>query len=211
MQAMQYTITLPADYDMSVIRERVRTRGPRTDGFPGLAFKAYLVRERGVDGSPVNAYAPFYLWNDTEGMNRFLWGGGGFGGLVADFGRPAVRSWTGVHEAPGPARRQPPRFATRRLETVPDGADPAEAVTRARDDAERTARLPGVHRTLVALDPDRWELVRTTLWADTPPVGESVGQSGGADRYRVLHLSEGSGEEQAADRKQADDRKQEQS
>jgi hypothetical protein len=187
VQAMQYTMTLPADYDMSIIRERVRTRGFRTDGFPGLAFKAYLIRERGVDGSPVNAYGSFYLWNDTEGMNRFLWGGGGFGGIVADFGRPAVRSWIGVRQAAGPARQLSPRFATRRLAAVPDGADPAEAVTLARDAAERTALLPGVHRTLVALDPDRWELVRTTLWADAPPAEESAG----ADRYRVLHLSEG--------------------
>ena len=188
MQAMQYTITLPADYDMSVIRERVRTRGHLLDGFPGLAFKAYLIRERGVDGSPVNAYAPFYLWRDTEGMNRFLWGGGGFGGIVADFGRPAVRSWTAVLDAAGPARQAEPLVAVRRLEPVPAGADPAEAVARARAEAEHTARQPGVHRTLVALDPDRWELVRLTLWADPPE------PSAGTDHYRILHLSPGTDE-----------------
>jgi Domain of unknown function (DUF4865) len=187
VQTMQYTITLPADYDMSIIHERVRSRGHRTDGFPGLAFKAYLIRERGVDGSPVNLYAPFYLWDDTEGMNRFLWGGGGFGGIVSDFGRPAVRSWTSVHQAAGPDRGQPPRFATRLLEAVPDGADPAEVVPLARAEAERTALLPGVHRTVLALDPDRWELVRLTLWTQPPPAEESAG----ATRYRVLHLSEG--------------------
>ena len=187
MQAMQYMITLPADYDMSVIHERVRTRGPGFDGFPGLAFKAFLVRERGVDGSPVNAYGSFYLWHDTAGMNRFLWGGGGFGGIIADFGRPAVRSWTGVHQASGPARQRTPHTATRHLEAVPEGTDPGEAVARAMAAAERTARQPGVHRTLVALDPDRWELVRTTLWAGRPAPEESAG----ADRYRILHLSQG--------------------
>jgi hypothetical protein len=187
VQAMQYTITLPADYDMAVIRERVRTRGHLLDGFDGLGFKAYLIRERGVDGSPVNAYAPFYLWRDTEGMNRFLWGGGGFGGIVADFGRPAVRSWTGVLDAAGPARRQPPLTATRRLEAVPDDADPAEAVTRARAVAEDAARLPGVHRILVALDPDRWELVQLTLWAGAAPADGP----GGGDHYQILHLSQG--------------------
>ncbi|QMU79681.1 DUF4865 family protein [Streptacidiphilus sp. PB12-B1b] len=193
MQAMQYTITLPADYDMSIIRERVRTRGHLLDGFPGLGFKAYLIRERGVDGSPVNAYAPFYLWRDTGGMNRFLWGGGGFGGLVADFGRPAVRSWTTVHEASGPARTRPPVTAIRRLEAVPDGADPAEAVTRARAAAEATAGTPGVHRTLVALDPDRWELVLLTLWAEPAEPAEPE-PAGTTDRYRILHLSQGTDE-----------------
>ena len=187
MQAMQYTMTLPADYDLSIIHERVRTRSHLTDGFPGLEFKAYLIRERGVDDSPVHAYGSFYLWRDTEGMNRFLWGGGGFGGIVADFGRPAVRSWTSAYQAAGSARQRPPLFATRRLEPVPDGADPAEVVPQALAGAERTARQPGVHRTVLALDPDRWELVQLTLWADPPPAQETAG----SDRYRVLHLSEG--------------------
>jgi hypothetical protein len=61
MHAMQYEITLPADYDMEIIRERVATRGAALDDFAGLGLKAYLIRERGVDGSPVNQYAPFYL------------------------------------------------------------------------------------------------------------------------------------------------------
>ena len=30
MQAMQYEITLPADYDMAIIRHRVATKGPTT-------------------------------------------------------------------------------------------------------------------------------------------------------------------------------------
>ena len=80
MYAMQYVITLPADYDMGIIRDRVTTKGPLLDTFPGLGLKAYLIRERGVDISPVNQYAPFYLWATVDGMTRFLWGGGGFSG-----------------------------------------------------------------------------------------------------------------------------------
>ena len=74
MHAMQYEITLPADYDMTIIRRRVATRGSATDAFPGLGVKAYAIRERGVLGSPVNQYAPFYLWADPAGMNQFLFG-----------------------------------------------------------------------------------------------------------------------------------------
>jgi len=90
MYAMQYRITLPADYEMDIIRRRVATRGSALDAFDGLGLKAYLVRDR-ANGSPINQYAPFYLWADAAGMRRFLWGGAGFGGIVADFGRPAVR------------------------------------------------------------------------------------------------------------------------
>ena len=74
MHAMQYEITLPADYDMTVVRDRVARVGHLLDAWDGLGFKAYLMRERGVDGSPVNQYAPFYLWNTTEGMNLAVFG-----------------------------------------------------------------------------------------------------------------------------------------
>ena len=47
MIAMQYSFTLPADYDMSVIDRRIADTGPLLDGFPGLKFKAYLVARRG--------------------------------------------------------------------------------------------------------------------------------------------------------------------
>ncbi|WP_433257560.1 DUF4865 family protein [Streptosporangium sp. CA-135522] len=35
---MQYEITLPADYDMKIIRHRVATRGSAMDAFPGLGL-----------------------------------------------------------------------------------------------------------------------------------------------------------------------------
>ncbi|MEU1282916.1 DUF4865 family protein [Kitasatospora sp. NPDC005856] len=100
MHAMQYEITLPADYDMGIIRKRVADKGHLLDAHPGLGLKAYLVRERGRQGSPVNQYAPFYLWRTAEGMNGFLWGPG-FRGLSADFGRPTVRHWLGAGLAHG--------------------------------------------------------------------------------------------------------------
>ncbi|MFJ9173431.1 phosphotriesterase [Streptomyces sp. NPDC102360] len=49
------------------------------------------MRVRGVDGSPVNQYAPFYLWSTSAGMNASPWGPG-FQGIVADFGRPFVQN-----------------------------------------------------------------------------------------------------------------------
>jgi hypothetical protein len=102
MSALRYQITLPADYDMDIIRRRIATRGSALDAFDGLGLKAYLVRDR-ANGSSINQYAPFYLWADTAGMREFLWGGAGFGGIVADFGRPAVRHYTGAAFRPGRA------------------------------------------------------------------------------------------------------------
>ena len=112
MHAMQYEITLPADHDMTIIRRRVATRGSGTDAFPGLGVKTYAIRERDVLGSPVNQYAPFYLWADPAGMNGFLFGAP-FAGLSADFGRPVVRHWMGVAFRPGPAWDARPTAATR--------------------------------------------------------------------------------------------------
>lgn len=117
MYAMQYAVTLPADHDMKIIRDRVAGRGRLTDAYEDLGSTACLIRERGTAGSPVDEYAPSYLWKGTGGMNRFLWGGGGFGGIVDDFGRPT--STTGrappTARVPRPApRRAPPRAAAPR-------------------------------------------------------------------------------------------------
>jgi hypothetical protein len=182
MYAMQYEITLPADYDMQVIRRRVATKAPALDHLPGLGLKAYLIRERGVDGSSVNQYAPFYLWASTEGMGGFLWGGRGFSGIVDSFGRPVVKHWTGVTCLAGPARGEAPRIATRRVEPIAADIDPAAVVAEAVADLERYARARGVHTAALAIDPRSWELVRFTLWSEAAPAEEG-------EAYQVLYLS----------------------
>ncbi|MFC6594892.1 DUF4865 family protein [Kitasatospora paranensis] len=186
MHAMQYEITLPADYDMRIVHRRVATRGGLTDDLPGLGLKAYLVRERddpgtagAGGGSPVNQYAPVYLWRTAEGMADFLTGPG-FRGLCADFGRPAVRHWLGAGFRPGPAVDGTPRFATRARHALPEEADPDEAVAAAVDGLPGA---PGLHSAAIALDPYRWELLHLALWRDVPPAAAD------GTRYRVLHLS----------------------
>ncbi|MFI6843956.1 DUF4865 family protein [Kitasatospora sp. NBC_00085] len=182
MHAMQYEIILPADHDMGIIRQRVADKGHLLDAFPGLGLKAYLIRERGRAGSPVNEYAPFYLWRTPEGMNSFLWGPG-FRGLSQDFGRPAVRHWLGTGLRRGPARDAPvtaTRHATRHIERLPEGADPAEAVEAA---LAALPDHPALHTAAVAVDPSRWELLRIALWDGAAPEAEP------GTRYEVLHLS----------------------
>ncbi|KQC37769.1 DUF4865 family protein [Frankia sp. ACN1ag] len=103
MYAMQYTITLPADYEMAIIRRRVADTGHALDDRAGLALKAYAIRERGVAGAAVNQYAPFYLWHDAGAMGRFLVGGGGFERIIGSFGRPAVAHGTVLAAVTGSA------------------------------------------------------------------------------------------------------------
>lgn len=182
MYAMRYEITLPADYDMEIIRERVRARASALDSFPGLGLKAYLIRERNGSGG-VNQYAPFYLWSDVGAMGEFLWGGGGFRGIVESFGRPRVDHWAGVVFLVGPAVGFPPCAATIERRLLPAHTDPEEDVRAAVEHAHRRALLPEVHSTAVAVDPVRWELVEFSLWS-------SAGAGTHADEsYEVLHLS----------------------
>ncbi|WP_392755759.1 DUF4865 family protein [Streptomyces sp. LN590] len=180
MHAMQYEITLPAHYDMGIIRTRVATRGHLLDTFPGLGIKAYLIRERG-EHSPVNQYAPLYLWKAPEGMNAFLWGPG-FHGIVDDFGRPEVQHWTGLSYAEGPASAALPRTATRHRAPIPASVAPADAVEAALEESGTSAKAPGAVATVLAVDPRHWELLHFTLWEHDAP--EAPGE-----RYEVLHLS----------------------
>jgi len=163
---MQYEITLPADYDMGIIRERVRTRGHALDAFEGLGFKAYLTRG--------TQYAPFYVWNTTEGMANFLYRGGGFQNIIRDFGRPTVMHWPGVAFIRGDAAEA--KYATRTITRLAPEANPIEVVSGTELD-----KAPGLHSAAVGVDPRTWEVVRFELWEEHP------GEEG---VYEVLHLSE---------------------
>lgn len=102
MYAMHYQITLPTDYDMQIIRDRVTQNGHLMDGHNGLEFKAYLIQEK-AKGAAQNAYAPFYVWRDTDGMRQFCLGEPGYSAIVRDFGRHAIQDWT-IHQlVAGPA------------------------------------------------------------------------------------------------------------
>ncbi|MFD4752981.1 DUF4865 family protein [Streptomyces sp. NPDC058426] len=191
MHAKQYEITLPADYDMGVIRRRIAVGGHVLDDRAGLGLKAYVIRERGVEGSPVNQYAPFYLWNGTGAMARFLVGGGGFQNIVRDFGRPVARHWAGIACHAGPARATAPWAASRRLTPIPPDPDThgtglglSALIERETAHLRTLAAHDGVHTAALAVDPHHWQLLRFVLWADSAAPDEEA-----TERYEVLHLS----------------------
>ncbi|WP_327405967.1 DUF4865 family protein [Streptomyces sp. NBC_01288] len=181
MHAMQYGLTLPADYDTGTIRSRVARVGHLLDDWDGLGLKAYLLRERGVHGSPVNQYAPFYLWNTVEGMNRFLWGGA-FQGLVNDFGRPEVSQWTGLAYEESGAAGSPAAVAVRQRQRIAGSGELAAVMEDAVAETRRLAGEDGAVLAAAAVDPHSWELVHFSLWEHDTPKAEG-------DVFQVLHLS----------------------
>lgn len=183
MLATQYTIPLPADYDMTVIRRRVAERGHLLDDYPGLGLKAYLVRDR-AGGATHNQYAPFYLWTDTGAAASFLWGGGGFAGIVRDFGRPAVSTWVGVDFRRGPAYGSAAASATLERRPLPPGEDPSVEAERLRRVLDDGAERDDVLSIAAAIDPARWEAVMFTLRA------ADASTPGDGTVFEVLHVSE---------------------
>jgi hypothetical protein len=184
MIAMQYDITLPADYDMQIIRDRVASTGHLLDSYPGLGVKAFLIRERGVDGATVNQYAPFYLWADAAGAASFLWSGIGFTAILRDFGRPVVNTWIGgtVHQAP--SWRTPPAYAVRQKTALAVDADIVE-VAHSTDCRQAAAVAAGeVQLAAYGIDPGSWELVTINLTERRPDNAPD-----GAELFQVLHTA----------------------
>ncbi|MGW2488392.1 DUF4865 family protein [Streptomyces sp. NPDC001606] len=181
MHAMQYEFTLPADYDMGVIRSRVGRVGHLLDDWDGLGIKTYVMRERGVHGSPVNQYGPFYLWNTMEGMNSFLWGGL-FQGPVDSFGRPEIRQWSGLAFEEGSASGSAASYAVRRRLPVPEGVELAAFMADAAAETERLAAEDGAVLAASAVDTRAWEVVHFSLWEHDTPKADG-------DVFQVLHLS----------------------
>lgn len=182
MYAMQYQISLPADYDMQIIRDRVTQTGHLMDGYPGLEFKAYLIQEK-TKGAPRNAYAPFYVWRDIDGMRQFCWGEPGYSAIVRDFGRHPIHDWTVQQLKRGPAGYSLARSLTVTTVSLPVGVAPSQCLEGITADFFGSACDSTVAR-VSAVDVTNWEVVLVEL--STCEADES---STDATTYEVLHVS----------------------
>jgi len=184
MITMQYGFVLPADYDMTIIDRRIRDKGPMLDGFPRLRAKAYLsARKQDPDvTSAENLYAPFYLWDDPDGIDAFL-SSPGFAALTRDFGWPVVRTGLVWHAALGPSLGEA-RFASRTITSIPPYADLASLRTEATAGTE-TAVTEGALAAVAAFDPTTWTRIAFTLWQDMPKSPTTPN----TQLYRVGHVS----------------------
>ena len=185
MLAMHYALVLDDEHDMTAIRARAEEKAPRYDDYPGLAFKAFVMTERGAWrlGEPArNLYGAFYLWHDEAAATAFL-RSDDFAALARSFGRPEVLVWlvldSLVPALPGAA----PRAATFERFFLPRESRPVDAVG-------LTGGLRGLNggpsAGFVGLEPQTWEAVRIALWPDAEAIPSGIGK---ARRYEVLHLS----------------------
>lgn len=85
MIATQYKIILPSNYDMNIIKDRVKNNGYKTDAFEDLKFKLYLITEKGENNNLQNSYCPLYIWKDSNGLNKFLFNGF-YDNIITSFG-----------------------------------------------------------------------------------------------------------------------------
>lgn len=184
MIAKQYSFTLPADYDMGIVRRRVADRGGVFDSVAHLAFKAFLISERGVYGSHENAYAPFYVWRSEQGMLDFLLGPM-FRGVSNDFGWPAVRTWTPLALTVG-ANVRAATHASRELVPIAAYGDLADLRALEQSLHADIVDKPTVVARVVAIDPTTWTLVRFVLWRESPA---DTTPAAGTQWYEVLHVS----------------------
>jgi hypothetical protein len=186
MIVKQYVITLPADYDMRIIRTRVATKGASFDTFPGLGIKVFMIRERGRFGAESNQYAPVYLWPSVEPIWGFI-AGDGFAGIIQSFGRPSIQNWLGLAFARSDLAFSLAELGsvTRETETIEPGTDLSDLRKGEIDSARKIVRdTPELVIRAVGLNPDSWSLVRFDYW--TGKHGTIVGQRQG---YEVLHVS----------------------
>lgn len=165
MIIMQYGFTLPADYDMSKIEQRIQNNGAMLDGFPGLLFKAFTFsrRDDASLAAEENRYAPLYVWKNAEAMTRFLQSPG-FRRLTQDFSWPQINTWLALR-TPSVEDVKNKSFLTITTSMIP-----------------RYSNLCDVpqHGQLCGWNVSQWQLLHVAFW-DTPQAGQ--------DNYRIGYLA----------------------
>lgn len=180
MIGMQYKVTLPSDYDMNIIRKRVKDNGFKTDGFSDLQFKAYLITEKDKNKNLYNSYSPFYIWNTNIGMNKFLFDGY-YDNILNSFG------WQQINIGIPLYSKIKSNFAnsTHALEitgTIPESAS-LTTFKKQQLDLETNYEILG--ETCI-YNPDKWGFSKIYFFKETPYPLHDLGTI-----YEILHISLG--------------------
>lgn len=178
---MRYSYALPADYDMSNVRDRVASKGRAFDGLSGLVFKTFLLQDIPRHGR--NSYGSLYLWANAGAALRFL-EGHLFENLVAAFGRPRIDLW------PYPVffehgEVEPARFVYQSAETIGDSETTSDWTERRgfRDVQGSIARLACVSTR---------DWIGTVFDLRASPLDDPALRAFPAREHEVLHVSLGS-------------------
>jgi hypothetical protein len=179
MLAMQYSIPLPHDYDAARIRERVQARSGLFDHHKGLVHKSFLYNAQ------EQLYAPFYVWKDVVEAGKFLQDDL-FKGVIETFRRHRVRSWFVIHMEYG-NRGIAPTHAMRETDMIAPEERLDHFLGDERQAQQALLRDDNLYMHLVALDADRWEILRFSLWKDKACCARPASDSFSC--YDVLHVS----------------------
>lgn len=181
MLAMQYSVPLPVNYDADKIRERVNTRRALFDEHAGLVHKSFIY------SAEDHLYAPFYVWKDAGEAQAFLLDEL-FKGVIETFSRRRVRSWIVLSLRYGD-KVITPTYARHEIDPIAPEVRLNEWAEQERQaQAAQLNTHPGLYMHLIALDADRWEVLRYSLWESresAPKPGTDCYQG-----YDVLHVSE---------------------
>ena len=180
MITAHYAHRLPADYDVSFIRERARQRGPLWDAVPELCFKAFLLRERGRFGAAASNYSSLYLWRQDEAFRNFLVNGR-YKVVTDSFGRAEIQTAFALDARRGKAQHA--RFVCKEEVPIPLDADLATVLSAEIERNRAIAERPGSVAAMVSIDPRNWSLIRIVL-TDDEPDRDLVGVT-----YEVLYLA----------------------
>lgn len=178
MIGMQYKISLPGDYDMEMIRSRVRENGYKTDGFKDLLFKCYLIQEKEVD-SFENIYAPLYLWKESNGMNEFIFDGY-FDNIIHSFGWQNIMIGIplilDLQENYKEAKYLLEESGD--IEARPSLSTFRESIKRSSEEDKNICGTIGIY------NPDKWRYSQFSFLKNRPDVYKN-------NIYQILHISEG--------------------
>ena len=171
MHAMRYAITLPSDYNMTIIRERVAKSGHLMDGFQDLLFKAYLISEKAA-GALQNSYSPLYVWKAAAGMNKFIFDGY-FDNILRDFGWQHIEIGVAASTALTDAFKNS-KYLTEETVAINPTTSLKNHKLQAQPQNDETGKL-------VVYNPDKWQQVVFTFYRDKPETEKTC--------YEILHLS----------------------
>ncbi|MEH7300074.1 DUF4865 family protein [Neobacillus drentensis] len=182
MIGMQYKVILPTDYDMDIIRRRVQENGHKTDGFPGLLFKAYLTTETEKNGNLYNSYSPLYIWNTAQGMNSFVFDGY-YDNILASFGWQHINIGVPLNVSMEENFAKS-RYVVEFAGSIPEQQSLVDFSFTAEDQYVKNAEAKS--GDFLIYNPDKWGYSHFSFFHEKPVVD----LSGNLTIYEILHISQ---------------------
>jgi Domain of unknown function (DUF4865) len=180
MMIAHYAHRLPADYDLSIIRNRAKARGHLFDAIPELHFKGFLLRERGRFGATQNEYSSLYLWRKDEGFRDFLVDGR-TKSVTDSFGRPQIETRFVLDARKGSGEAA--RFLYKQEQAIAHDTDLTSAFAEEIARNHEASQQAGVVAAAVGVDAQSWTFTRVLL-SEREPSGAK-----GEEAYQILYLA----------------------